>query len=246
NGYKIKNLNILPKKSGNINYASTENNPNTGLFGAVKNGHIKNLTVEGGFVKGGWYTGALAGRVESTTTTAATIENCYTNVTVFAPGGTGSGAGRAGGFIGHIANKVEIKKCANFGNVKLTRTDGSVGGFVGSSYNTASTKSFKIISCFNRGAVYGSNEGGNTAGILSNAVETNGEIQNCYNAAPVWGKNNGGILGAAKSTSNGSLIFNRNFVTNVGVGSKTIIRTGAGILTYSSGFNLQIKYEAHS
>ncbi len=246
NGYKIKNLNILTKKSGNIYYASTGNYSNIGLFGAVKDGTIKNLTVEGGFVKGGWYTGALAGRVESTTTTAATIENCYTNVTVFAPGGTGSGAGRAGGFIGHIANKVEIKKCANFGNVKLTRTDGSVGGFVGSSYNTDSTKSFKIISCFNRGSVYGSNEGGNTAGILSNAVETNGEIQNCYNAAPVLGKNNGGILGAAKSTSNGSLIFNRNFISNIDRDSKTIIRTGAGILTYNSGFNLQIKYEAQS
>lgn len=258
NGYKIKNLNILPKDTnGNIYYASTRNNPNTGLFGAVKKGQIKNLTVEGGFVKGGWYTGALAGRVQSTSSKSAdTIINCYTNVTVFAPGEGENGADRAGGFIGYIYDNVKIEKCANFGNVKITRDDGSVGGLVGSSYwNANTTRGFKILNCFNRGTVYGRGnaDAGYTGGILGFAVTTYGEIKNCYNAAPIWGTNSAGIIAEAKNTSGASLLLERNYVVDLGRGPETLIATkgycstnNSQILTYSADVTLKILYSKAS
>ncbi len=251
-GYTIKNLNIVPKNSsGNFIYSKTENPKYNGIFGVVRNGHIKNLTVEGGYVKGGWDTGALAGYVDSTTTTPATVTNCYSNVTIFAPGeGTTTGASKAGGLIGNVSYNVTVSECGNYGNIKTTRTNGTCGGLIGEGFcynNTATTGgtvgmgTIRILNCYNRGNLF--NVNGFVGGILGNFVQTNGIIENCYSVAHVWGEKSGGILGTARANSSGSLAIQRCFYNSSLAGATTTIYTGSPALTYNANFNFKLVYD---
>lgn len=198
-GYKIKNLHILPgldssNSQDKYNYFSNANDKvenEVGLFGAVKGGTIINLTVEGGFIKGAIDTGALIGNI-----TTGTVTNCYSNVAIYGPGGTSGtstyGASRMGGLIGQATLGVTITQCANYGNVFQTRPDGSVGGLVGALYSnkSGSSNAIKIHNCYNRGHVISDQVKSNVGGIFGYTGYFSFSLINCYNASAVMSKAN--------------------------------------------------------
>ena len=92
NGHSIKNLSIQGKR-----------NKCTGFFGYIKKAVIKDLSVEGK-VKGGKYTGALAGINED-----SVISSCFASAKVY-------GSYCAGGFIGK--NTGTITHCYFSGSVQ--------------------------------------------------------------------------------------------------------------------------------
>lgn len=206
NGYKVKNLHILPTDP----YDTTDGNNETGFFGVVKGGTIKNLTIEGGFVKGGTNTGGLVGLVQSTSIrpelsqggNSATITQCYTNVTIFGLGGTNSGANRIGGLVGEAAWTVTIDKCANYGNVYGNRSNGNVGGIVSSLYSMENASStlpqyvglITIKNCYNRGHIIQDGTEGHAGGIFGVSNRTYAVIKNCYNASAVFGRGKDGLI----------------------------------------------------
>ena len=68
NGYTISNL-----------YISRQLTSSVGLFGQLREGTIRNLTLEGGVVKGRHNVGSLVGRMEGS---GSSITSCYSTVSV--------------------------------------------------------------------------------------------------------------------------------------------------------------------
>jgi hypothetical protein len=99
NGHKIKNLNIFSYES------------NVGLFGSLNQAAVRGITLSGGMVTGGWFTGGLAGF-----TRMSIVEDCYTDVMVYSAHGNGGGT-KVGGMVGFLAYKTVINRCANYGTV---------------------------------------------------------------------------------------------------------------------------------
>ena len=151
-GYTISGLNV----TGNFRYAS--------LFGAVKGGTIKNLTVAGNVSHN--YSTALdchVGGIVGGALDAATIENCSNNCSV-----TGGSGDYIGGIAGSNIENARIIDCYNVGTI--TGTINGTGGIVGFNIGT-------ISNCYNVGTIkmlYNSNAVGE---IVGNNV---GTVKNCY------------------------------------------------------------------
>ena len=153
-GHTISGLNV----TGNSKYA--------GLFGAIEEATIKNLTVAGsvaGSTAGSSVAGGIAGKAQN-----STIEACVNLCSV-------SAKQYVGGIAGQI-HKATIHDCYNVGKV----TGGSnTGGIVGS---TSPSSDNEIANCYNVGSV--------SAVCTENATDAyaggivgqhgRGEISNCY------------------------------------------------------------------
>ncbi len=176
-----------------------------GLFGYVKEGAVKNLTVENGDVEGYAATGGIVGALYK-----GQIENCVFSGSVAgeeATGGivgdlgdskvedcrnTGSITGKAvtGGIVGGAGNDSEndyLRNCINTGTV--TGSDAYTGGIVG--LLVGMTADY----CVNTGTVQGGADL-NTGGVAGTISE--GIIQNCVNGGSVQGgtgRNTGGVAG---------------------------------------------------
>ena len=183
NGYTIHNLNIV-----------TANN-NVGLFGYLRFATVKNLTLSGGMVTGNSYVGGLAGFVSG-----STIEDCYVDLVVYSP--TGS---KVGGVAGFTTGGTTVNRCANFGHVVGTLSNGIFGGIVGQGVGF---KTNYITNCYNRGPVtaHGSSSSSLSGGIIGYTGSAAYHIANCYNAAPIVSCGTGraiiGTNGSATTYSN--------------------------------------------
>lgn len=168
-GHTVSGLNV----TGKFRYVS--------LFGAVKGGTIKNLTVAGN-VSHNYYSTGLdchVGGIVGGALDAATIENCSNNCSV-----TGSSSDYVGSIAGSNINNARIIDCYNVGTI--TGTIKGTGGVTGLNMGT-------ISNCYNVGTVKGNYAVGEIVGNNS------GTVENCYYLA---GTN---LNAVGRNNSNGNI-----------------------------------------
>lgn len=152
-GYTISGLNV----TGKFRCAS--------LFGAVKGGTIKNLTVAGNISHNYSSTGldCHVGGIVGSALDAATIENCSNNCSV-----TGGSGDVIGGIAGSNINNARIIDCYNVGTI--TGTIMETGGVTGFNIGT-------ISNCYNVGTIKMLHNSNAVGEIVGNNV---GTVKNCY------------------------------------------------------------------
>ena len=152
-GYTISGLNV----TGKFRCAS--------LFGAVKGGTIKNLTVAGNVSHNYSSTGldCHVGGIVGSALDAATIENCSNNCSV-----TGGSGDFIGGIAGSNINNARIIDCYNVGTI--TGTIMETGGVTGFNMGT-------ISNCYNVGTIKMLHNSNAVGEIVGNNV---GTVKNCY------------------------------------------------------------------
>ena len=158
-----------------------------GLFGYVKNGTIKNLTVEGSVKTSSNNAAGIVGYGYP-----VTIENCTNEVAV-----TSTAKGNIGGVVGVAGSGSSLKNCKNKAAIK------GCGDYVGGI--AASGSSVTIERCLNSGDIVNTGEpksynyctGGITGGVSSNST-----ITLCGNTGTVSStlKRAGGIVGSLGGT----------------------------------------------
>lgn len=204
NGFAVKNLNIH----------STNNN--IGLFGSLNRAAVRGLTLSGGMITGGWFTGGITGY-----TYKSIIEDCYTDVVVYGAYGEGGGT-KVGGVVGMLGNGTVIGRCANYGTVIGTHSNGNAGGLAGQIYGIDACR---ILNSYNRGNVYNQGTNGMAGGIFGYAGAVTADITNCYNAATVSSVGmEGALVPSYQSDANLSLVNSFFELGNNGAGSA--LRTG--------------------
>ena len=178
-GYTISGLNV----TGKFRCAS--------LFGAVKGGTIKNLTVAGNVSHNYSSTGldCHVGGIVGSALDAATIENCSNNCSV-----TGGSGDFIGGIAGSNINNARIIDCYNVGTI--TGTIMETGGVTGFNMGT-------ISNCYNVGTIKMLHNSNAVGEIVGNNV---GTVKNCYylagtNLNAVGQSNNGNITKTESKTA---------------------------------------------
>ena len=183
-----------------------ESSNDQGLFGSVKSGTIRNLSVSGSVTvpDSGTVIYNVAGIVGIVI--EGTIENCTNYVTV-------SGRDYVGGICGLAGKDSKITNCTNKGSVTGQAV---VGGIVGKSDNTnASSKSEgtagTISGCTNSGTITAKNVQGGAedhtgAGGIAGANHDSGVIKDCRNDGQVNGYVRvGGIVGYDQPGNKGTI-----------------------------------------
>lgn len=178
-GHTISGLNV----TGKFRCAS--------LFGAVKGGTIKNLTVAGNVSHNYSSTGLYChvGGIVGSALDAATIENCSNNCSV-----TGGSGDVIGGIAGSNINNARIIDCYNVGTI--TGTIMETGGVTGFNIGT-------ISNCYNVGTIKMLHNSNAVGEIVGNNV---GTVKNCYylagtNLNAVGQSNNGNITKTESKTA---------------------------------------------
>lgn len=213
---------------------------NIGITGSLESGGNSSTDDN----KGG-YTGGLAGLAEGTTL----VENCFTEATItkgniasgymgvggllggtesdcmmrncFNTGSITSGTDNTGGLIGYGRGIVE--NCFNEGSIYGTSTSGSVGGVIGSSYES------RVANCYNIGEIRC--DSSHAGGITGTKATSNSMVSNCFNTGTVYAKisNAGGILGREYNSKNGKVIMENCY--NAGaISVETSKNTAAGLV----------------
>lgn len=161
------------------------------LFGYVKGGTIKNLTVEGSVTTATTSSAYAAGIVAYGN--PVTMETCMNRVTV-----TVTQKGYAAGVAAYANTGSTITGCTNQGNIS------GVGGYLGGIVGTAS--GVTITNCINNGDVVDSRRSDTypygVGGIAGSAISAS-RITNCGNAGAVTShlKNTGGVVGYFAGTA---------------------------------------------
>ncbi len=168
-----------------------------GLFGIVRNGHIKNLCVSESYVKGGSYTGGIAGYFSGDATDMAGFEYCSFSGNVYSSGNN------AGGITGYFSadgqdNTIVISDCCFFGSVNAAV--GYAGGICG--VNEAVSGNTKIVNCFNAGDVSAEKIAGGISGN-NRCSDGNSVTEKCYNAGKITAKTNSGAISGILSCVDG-------------------------------------------
>lgn len=178
-GHTISGLNV----TGKFRCAS--------LFGAVKGGTIKNLTVAGNVSHNYSSTGldCHVGGIVGSALDAATIENCSNNCSV-----TGGSGDFIGGIAGSNIDNARIIDCYNVGTI--TGTIMETGGVTGFNIGT-------ISNCYNVGTIKMLHNSNAVGEIVGNNV---GTVKNCYylagtNLNAVGQSNNGNITKTESKTA---------------------------------------------
>ena len=143
-----------------------------GLFGVVSNATIKDVNLEDVNVKGGSYTGALAGQVKDN----SEIINCYSSGTVK------STRDQVGGLLGELRNSTMIDSYST-ANVS---GNGNVGGLLGIINNSTIERSYATGDV--SATAY-------WAGGLAGAMINGGTLKNSYATGNVNAKNAKGVGG---------------------------------------------------
>ncbi len=193
--YSIKNIYIKPLSSKAI-----------GLFGGIKNGTIKNLTVEGEYIQ--QFDNEIGGIVACLIDSI--IDNCVSNVNV----STISSMASIGGLVSFSDNDSTIKNSINKGSVTALNTS-QVGGIIGCM--SMRGKSLTISNSSNEGTII-SNKGTDTGGIIGRDSGTAGStltITNSFNKGNInfEGSVVGGIIGAVNNEVNIEKSYNIGNVT---------------------------------
>ncbi len=189
----------------------------TGLFWAIKNGTVQNLTLEG-TITAGSYSGALTARVCGT----ATISGITNNIDVTRSSSSGDPNNYIGmiGYIGTgLSGTITIQNCINNGdmdgdaNIDDTDPKGNViGGIVGGvPWQSSSTLVLNITNCTNTGKISGL---GSVAGIIGSVSQyTTCNISGSKNQGDISGKDYvGGFIGS----TNGTITIGDSACTNSG------------------------------
>lgn len=142
---------------------------NTGLFGNINGGAVKNLRIEQSYVCGTNYVGALVGYASW----GATVTNCYSSATV-------RGTDGVGGLIGYSHTYALYQYCCNTGSV--TGRD-RVGGILGQ--DMAGRGGAQLSCSYNTGSISGENYVGGIVGAVDNNSTGNSLVKNCYNTGQV-------------------------------------------------------------
>ena len=171
-----------------------------GLFGYVRGGEIKNVTLDGNIKSGGDYVGGIAGYAEN-----AKIADCR----LVAPE-TGDSRVEGRKYVGGIAGYVTGSVINGVHNTAKVLGSSSVGGIIGQGANGS-----KLSECANTGEINGGPDTGGIAGSLT------GIIAQCTNEGSVTGKSSsiasagvGGIAGYISGEIRDSL--NQETVSSVG------------------------------
>ncbi len=243
NGHTVSNLVV----KGTDNYQ--------GLFGYIKGSDdqkasVKSLTVQGVIRTtatnvGGVIGGALYTNIENIhSNVGITIDRVNNNDYVAAAGGVAGEAiysdinsctniaditatlqEKVGGIAGY-ASGCYIRNSSNTGNINA---GGSAGGIVGNYFVRSGSKG--VISCFNKGTVYGN--GSAIGGIIGTATSTGTDVQgvygNLYNRGDVTAQHTvGGIIG---SYSGGDLsMLTASYSTGKITGTITSIESSGGLV----------------
>ena len=243
NGHTVSNLVV----KGTDNYQ--------GLFGYIKGSSdqkasVKSLTVQGVIRTtatnvGGVIGGALYTNIENIhSNVGITIDRVNNNDYVAAAGGvvgeaiysdinsctniadiTATLQEKVGGIAGY-ASGCYIRYSSNTGNINA---GGSAGGIVGNYFVRSGSKG--VISCFNKGTVYGN--GSAVGGIIGTATSTGTDVQgiygNLYNRGDVTAQHTvGGIIG---SYSGGDLsMLTASYSTGKITGTVTSIESSGGLV----------------
>lgn len=164
-----------------------------GLFGAVAESTIENLTVEGNVTATGGIAAILVGQISG----GVTISGVTTKGSVTSP--KADVAGVVGNESSSITNssQITIKNCTNYATVKCTLSSGF--GFAGGIIASTQSKAVTVIDgCVNRGNIEsGAQFVGGIAGLPR--VKTGSVIKNCKNFGNVKGLSGvGGIAGGSR------------------------------------------------
>lgn len=146
-------------------YINSQDSDNIALFGVIKNGGVRNLTVTGSVTGNGNNVAGVIGYIEN-----GYVENCINNVNVE---NTATECYRAGGVVALMKNS-SIKECENYGTIKANYQQS--GGIVATVIEDS--EEVKIIeNCENYGNVTATNISGGIVGY----VNAKYLIKNCYN-----------------------------------------------------------------
>ena len=171
------------------------------LFGYVKGGTIKNLTVAGSVTSSKQYTAGIVAYGNP-----VTVTNCTNKVSV-----TATAKGYAAGVVASASTNSEVMGCTNKGTI--IGCGDYVGGIVGAG------SSIKTISnCFNHGSVANNGKPGGYAyctGGIAGGVGSSSTVTRCGNTGVVTStiKRTGGVVGGAAGTI--SACFNTGTVTGI-------------------------------
>ena len=174
------------------------------LFGYVKGGAIRNLTVVGSVTTAATSSAYAAGIVAYGN--PVTVENCGNQVTVTATAkGYAAGVAAylgAGGKVTNCTNTAEIKGCGDY-----------VGGIIGTG-----TGGVTLENCFNSGAITNSGKPSGYSyctGGIAGGVSGTSTVTRCGNTGTISStiKRTGGVVGSAAGTI--SACFNTGAVTGI-------------------------------
>lgn len=200
-----------------------------GLFGYVNGGTIKNLGVYGKInitITDGKYSksiGGLVGYASASTTTDATITNCYNSCEITLSGDNGENKVVVGGVVGETSS-VNVTDCYNVGNVTLSGFEFFAGGIIGQALET------NVSQCYNIGSLKNDEDyfrtdsyfGGIVGHLAINSVNTDRiYVENCYNVSTFMGANVAGIVGYCPSSAE---VEGRVFIKNCYSCSKVELR----------------------
>jgi filamentous hemagglutinin family protein len=206
---------------GNAIRGLTINRPgsiDTGLIASVSSGGtISNLFLIGGSVSGGLNTGALVGRIASSSAPAS-ITNVHSDVQVVGDSRTG---GLVGSAISSGTGAVVITKSSSTGNVTANDSSLPAGGLVGGT--TSSGGSVTISDSYATGAVFG------TAGGLVGNLAAGSVITGSWASGPVSGATSGGLVGTNSGTVSNSYWDTTTTGKSVGFGTNTGTFTATGL-----------------
>lgn len=179
------------------------------LFGYVKGGTIRDLTVKGS-VKTSTKSSSYAAGIVSYGN-PVTIKNCTNEVDV-----TASAKGYAAGVCAYLGTGSKMESCANKGSVS------GYGDYVGGVAGTVTGSTTTITGCFNHGVVTNTGKPGSMnycTGGIAGGISTGVTVERCGNTGNITStlKRTGGIAGSAGGTINAC--FNTGTITGIyGVG----------------------------
>lgn len=169
----------------NLNISTTGKGNTSGLFGVMRSGTVKNVTVSNATLKSDDSAGTIVGMLLGD----ATIENCTVtkDVTVTTGSAGGGIAGRAYGTSNQISGCNSSATVAGTGS----GTGQKIGGIVG----IASTGTYTITNCNNYGDVYGAADGvGGICGYTGSPTTLTG-CTNSGNIGKLSDRYAGGMVG---------------------------------------------------
>ena len=225
---------------------------NTGLFGYVETGEIKNLTVSGSvnvsYPSGEARVGGLVGYVF-----LSKVINCHSRVNVTVSQNTSGAPCYVGGVVGHgspamLSKDTLIIGCINSGSVNVTCNRSNTHGcYVGGVAGYIENMNTPFINCFNSGSITVTCNCSNTPGCYVGGVVgyaknhcdgyshlENMGIFNCANVGNVTGgKYTGGIAGYTDAL--------KNFVNCYHAGSVSGVHAG-GIVGYANNAGASFCY----
>ncbi len=179
------------------------------LFGYVKGGTIRDLTVKGS-VKTSTKSSSYAAGIVSYGNPVIT-KNCTNEVDV-----TASAKGYAAGVCAYLGTGSKMESCANKGSVS------GYGDYVGGVAGTVTGSTTTITGCFNHGVVINTGKPGSMnycTGGIAGGIATGVTVERCGNTGNITStlKRTGGIAGSAGGTINAC--FNTGTITGIyGVG----------------------------